>query len=76
MTKHEEHLRNFMDEPEVKKIITDCILLFDGYQMMEMFDISVREVGSRNRKEHEIEMTISSNCKNGFSKYTRTYKIN
>lgn len=74
MTKHENHLKNFMDEPEVKKIITDCILLFSGYQMIEMFKITVREVGQA--KEPEMEITISSNCKNGISEYTRTYKYN
>lgn len=75
MTKHENHLRNFMDEPEVKKIITDCQLLFSGYQMIEMFKISVREVG-HDRKKPEIQITISSNCNNGISEYTRTYKYN
>jgi len=74
MTKHENHLRNFMDEPEVKKIITDCIWTGGGYQMIEMFKITVREVGQG--KDPEMEITISSNCKNGISEYTRTYKYN
>lgn len=75
MTKHENHLRNFLAEPEVIKIISECRLLFDGYQMMEMFKIAVREVGQKS-KEPEIEITISSNCNNGISEYTRTYKYN
>jgi hypothetical protein len=75
MTKHENHLKNFLAEPETIKIITDCELLFAGYQMIEMFKISVREVGS-NRKEPEIQITISSNVNNGISEYTRTYKYN
>ena len=74
-TKHENHLRNFLMEPETVKIITDCELLFAGYQMIEMFKISVREVGNK-REEPEIQITISSNVNNGISEYTRTYKYN
>lgn len=75
MTKHENHLNNFLAEPETIKIITDCKLLFEGYQMIEMFKISVREIG-HDRKNPEIQITISSNCNNGISEYTRTYKYN
>ena len=73
MTKFENNLRNFIDETEVKKIMTDCIWTGQGYQMSEMFKITVREVGQG--KNPEMEITISSNCKNGVSEYTRTYKI-
>ena len=73
-TKHENHLRNFLQEPETVKIITDCNLLLAGYQMIEMFKITVREVGS-SRTEPEIQICISSNCNNGISEYTRTYKL-
>lgn len=75
MTKQENHLKIFLAEPETIKIITECELLFEGYQMIEMFKISVREIG-HDRENPKIKITISSNCNNGISEYTRIYKYN